>query len=147
VSGPGQPRRVRILIAVDGSAPAERAARHVATLKAAGLAIEALLLNVQPEWAPPRSRAEKRKGLLLHLEASERAMRAAQERLARAGVPFKSVLRVGAAANKILKEARDQRCDGIVMGTRGRGALAGLVLGSVAMKVVQLSATPVTLVK
>jgi nucleotide-binding universal stress UspA family protein len=33
------------------------------------------------------------------------------------------------------------------MGTRGLSALAALVLGSVAVKVVQLSPVPVTLVK
>ena len=33
------------------------------------------------------------------------------------------------------------------MGTRGMGAVAGLVMGSVAQKVVHLAAVPVTLVK
>jgi nucleotide-binding universal stress UspA family protein len=40
-----------------------------------------------------------------------------------------------------------ERAESIVMGTRGLGAMAGLVLGSVAMKVVQLARIPVTLVK
>jgi nucleotide-binding universal stress UspA family protein len=35
----------------------------------------------------------------------------------------------------------------IVISTRGLGAVAGLVLGSVAMKVLQLAEIPVTLVK
>jgi nucleotide-binding universal stress UspA family protein len=35
----------------------------------------------------------------------------------------------------------------IVMGTRGMGGVAGLVLGSVATKVVHLSKVPVMLVK
>jgi nucleotide-binding universal stress UspA family protein len=111
------------------------------------MALQVLLLNVQPEWAPPRSRDEKRKGVQLHLAAGERATRSAKSLLARAGVPFKSALRVGPAAEHILKLAREKRFDQIVMGTRGRGALAGLVLGSVAMKVLQLAGIPVTLVR
>lgn len=137
----------KILLAVDGSKTAERAAKHVVALKAGGFAFEVLLLNVQPEWAPARTRDEKREGVRLHLEASERAMRPAKAQLAQAGIAFKGALRVGDAAAQILKTAREARCDQIVMGTRGLGALTGLVLGSVAMKVVQLSKTPVTLVK
>jgi nucleotide-binding universal stress UspA family protein len=137
----------KILLATDGPSTAEQAARHVVALKAGGLAFEVLLLNVQPKWAPARTRDEKREGVRLHLQASERAMRAAKALLAQAGIAFKGALRVGDASAEILKTARDARCDQIVMGTRGFGALAGLVLGSVAMKVVQLSKTPVTLVK
>ncbi|MCC7484717.1 MAG: hypothetical protein IT529_06970 [Burkholderiales bacterium] len=84
---------------MDGSAASERAARHAAALKAAGLAFEVLLLDVQPERVRPRSREEKRKGLLANLEAFERTLRPAEERLARAGVPFRSTLRVGTAAD------------------------------------------------
>ncbi len=138
---------LKILLAVDGSATSERAARHVLALNAQGLAFEALLLNVQPEWAPARTRDEKREGLRLHLERSEKAMRAAKALLADAAIPFKTALRVGDAAENILKAAREARCEHIVMGTRGLGVLAGLVLGSVAMKVVQLAKMPVTLVK
>lgn len=137
----------RILLAVDGSKAAERAARHVVALKTSGLRLEVLLLNVQPVWAPARSRDEKRERAHLHLEASEQDMRAAKALLARAGIPFKDALRIGAAAENILKVAHEKHCDQIVMGTRGLGALSGLLLGSVATKVVQLSKVPVTLVR
>jgi nucleotide-binding universal stress UspA family protein len=137
----------KILLATDGSSTAEQAARHVVALKAGGLAFEVLLLNVQPKWAPARTRDEKREGLRMHLERSEKAMRAAKALLADAGIAFKTALRVGDAAENILRAAREARCDEIVMGTRGLGALAGLMLGSVAMKVVQLAKMPVTLVK
>jgi nucleotide-binding universal stress UspA family protein len=136
-----------IVVAVDGSKPAERAVKHVIALHTSGMALQVLLLNVQPEWAPPRSRDEKREGVRLHLAAGERATRSAKSLLALAGVPFKSALRVGPAAEHILKLAREKRCDQIVMGSRGRGALAGLVLGSVAMKVLQLAGVPVTVVR
>ncbi|HSE01400.1 MAG TPA: universal stress protein [Burkholderiales bacterium] len=42
---------------------------------------------------------------------------------------------------------RAQRCDQIVMGMRGRGAIARVVLGSVSVKTLQPADAPVTLVK
>ena len=54
---------------------------------------------------------------------------------------------IGDPATAIVKLARRLNCDLIVMGTRGMGKVAGLVLGSVATKVVHLADAPVTLVK
>jgi nucleotide-binding universal stress UspA family protein len=42
---------------------------------------------------------------------------------------------------------KDSGADAIVMGTRGLGVVGGLVLGSIASKVVHLVKVPVTLVK
>lgn len=75
-----------ILAAVDGSQPAERAVKHVVGLHANGMALQVLLLNVQPEWAPARSRDEERERVRLHLEATERETRSAKALLAQAGV-------------------------------------------------------------
>jgi nucleotide-binding universal stress UspA family protein len=47
----------------------------------------------------------------------------------------------------IVEVARNMKCGEIVMGNSGLGAVAGLVLGSVARKVVYLAKGPVTLVK
>ena len=43
--------------------------------------------------------------------------------------------------------ARDEGIKHIVMGTRGLGSIQGLLLGSVAMKVVHLAEVPITLLK
>ena len=56
-------------------------------------------------------------------------------------------VRVGTAASEIADCAAEQGCDAIVMGSRGLGAVGGLVLGSVAHKVAHLAPVPVTLVK
>lgn len=54
---------------------------------------------------------------------------------------------IGHAADEILAYTALHHCDAIVMGTRGMGLVAGLVLGSVAQKVVHLAPMPVTVVK
>ena len=43
--------------------------------------------------------------------------------------------------------ANELACDLIVMGTHGRSGIAGLVVGSVASRVLHLAACPVMLVK
>lgn len=52
----------------------------------------------------------------------------------------------GDAAEQILEVARDGQADLIVVGSRGHGRLAGLLLGSVAQKVVALAHCPVLVV-
>ena len=56
-------------------------------------------------------------------------------------------LREAPDAEAILEEAETHHCDLIVMGTRGLGRLAGLLLGSVSQKVVQHARCPVLLVR
>jgi len=54
---------------------------------------------------------------------------------------------IGGAARAILAEAEAEDADAIVMGCRGRSELAGLLLGSVAHKVIQLSHCPVVIAR
>jgi len=63
------------------------------------------------------------------------------------GLACVAEVRIGAAAEVIAAYAAEQGCDAIVMGARGMGAVVGLVMGSVAQKVVHLAGVPVTLVK
>jgi len=63
------------------------------------------------------------------------------------GVRCSSKILVGTPADAIVKHAEDDGCHGIVMGTGGHGAVTMLVVGSLATKVVHLTALPVTLVK
>jgi nucleotide-binding universal stress UspA family protein len=53
----------------------------------------------------------------------------------------------GRAAREIAAAARAHDADVIVMGSRGRSDLVGLVLGSTAHKVIQLSDRPVLVVR
>ena len=64
-----------------------------------------------------------------------------------AGRPYRTHVLLGEPATDIVRVARSEGVDLIVMGTRGMGALGNLVLGSTATKVVHLADTPVTLVK
>ena len=63
------------------------------------------------------------------------------------GIKAKFVLRIGAPATIIARLAQRGRFDLLLMGSHGHGAVAGLVLGSVAAKVLSLCTTPVLLVR
>ena len=54
---------------------------------------------------------------------------------------------IEAPATAIVSFVSKARGDEIVMGTRGLGRIGNLLMGSTAMKVVQLAEVPVTLIK
>ena len=57
------------------------------------------------------------------------------------------IVKIGDARSEILEHARTEKADLIVMGTHGRGAMAHLVLGSVAERVVRTASCPVLTVR
>lgn len=134
----------RILVPFDGSDCAMRALRH-----AMAQASEIHVVNVQPKADAP--------ALLLHMTPDD-IDKAQQEhgrsqladaimRLDEAKASYHVHVLIGEPAIGIVLLAQSERVDGIVMGTRGMGALGNLALGSVATKVVHLAEVPVTLVK
>ena len=81
---------------------------------------------------------------------AEAAVTSALESLNAAGVRAHGEVRdtlFGHAAREIIEEARERGADVIVLGSRGRGDLAGLVLGSTAHKVIHLADRPVLVVR
>ncbi len=57
------------------------------------------------------------------------------------------VTRHGAPFREIVSYAKDEQVDLIVMGTRGRGGMVGMILGSVAERVVRTAPCPVLIVR
>lgn len=82
-----------------------------------------------------------------HLETGMKALAAARDQLAAAGLPAELHVLVGEAASAITDFADSHGCSQILIGTRGHSGLTGTLLGSVAMKVVHLSAVPVLLIR
>lgn len=139
-----------ILLAVDGSEHAQRAAAHVIALaRMSREPITLHVLNVQPSvtFADIKKHVSHEVLDRYYREEGERAMQATRALLDASAVAHSYHVAVGPAAETIVAYAREHRCEQIVMGTRGLGAMSGLLLGSVASKVLHLAEVPVTLVK
>jgi len=139
----------RALVPLDGSEDALRALAHALGELRGRRDAELHVLNVQtPPIHPWPGKLVPPDVIDDELRHAGEAVVAVAERPANlAGVVCASHVRIGHAAAEIAECARELGCDAIVMGTRGLGRVANLVLGSVAHKVVHLAGIPVTLVR
>jgi len=139
----------RILLPVDGSAYSARAVDYVCALRGAALPVEVRLFNAQVPIASGNVRRFIPQETIdaWHRSEAEAAFEGARTALRGAGLRFDERFEVGQAAQAIVQEAHALGCTRIVMGTRGLGAIAGLVLGSTALQVLQRAEIPVTLAR
>jgi nucleotide-binding universal stress UspA family protein len=135
----------RLLVAIDHSEVTERvldAARNLASLSQA----EVWVLHLREREVLPRAG-------VIPTESKDEAraeVEAAVEKLLKAGINAHGEVRntvFGYAARDIVDDAQEHDVSVIVMGSRGRGDLAGLVLGSTAHKVIHLADRPVLVVR
>jgi nucleotide-binding universal stress UspA family protein len=140
----------KILVPVDGSAPSLRAVAFVIARAQISPGMQIYLVNVQE---PPPAEIVVEAGIpaeqwqVEHQRAGREELRAACTALDEAKLQYTAAVAVGNVADQILARSRELACTQIVMGTRGLGALASLVLGSVAVRIVHAANCPVTLVK
>ena len=142
----------RILVPIDGSDTAARGLAEAITL-ARDLKATLRLLNLTSDFVLMVEMSniidyEKfREGLN---QFGRRLLAQASEQAKAQGVtPETSLhdLRGGRVADAIVEEARQSRCDLIVIGTHGRRGVARAMLGSDAENVVRSSPVPVLLVR
>ena len=80
-------------------------------------------------------------------EEGEDALRGAKKLFDRVKLACATHILVGPIAESLAGEAKKLKCDLIVMGTHGMGAMSGMLLGSVAAKTVHLALCPVVLIR
>jgi len=131
-----------ILLATDGSSGAERAGDVAAEfVKATGGELSILTVggNLSRDEMEQLARSERNIGDALDA-LSEHILMTAEERSRRFGVShIQRHVGWGDPAEVILETAERIHADAIVVGRRGRGRLAGLLLGSVSQKVATLA--------
>ncbi len=144
----------RIVAAVDRSEPSVRAADLAADL-AAKYHADLVLLIVGRDISAPDPGMEAFARLehirdpvpTLELDSLRDRLVPVRDQAVQKGVPNVSIEALaGDPAQQILDFAKDDKADLIVVGSRGHGRLAGLLLGSVAQKVVALAHCPVLVV-
>jgi len=136
----------KILVAVDHSEMSDRAvvaARDLAVLSKG----EVWVLHLRERELGAKT------GVLPADETTDdanAAVAASVDVLTQAGVKAHGEVRntiFGYAAREIINDAKEIGADIIMMGSRGRGDIAGLLLGSTAHKVIHLSDRPVLVVR
>lgn len=140
---------MKILVPYDGSRHARRAVEFVAArTPLAGREPTVWLLNVQPPLLVEFPTAASRRRLAeLYAMRAERVLRPARRMLTRAGLDVRGTHLVGVPGLRIARVARSKKVDLIVMGSRGRTAAAGMLLGSVASTVLVHCDNPVLLLR
>lgn len=139
----------KVLLAADGSQPSLRAAEYVTKLKELNPDLKVTLLTVYP--LPLHAGLSPLFSYGQLVEAAEEYMaeitKKYQELLAERGIEADVRQEFGDPGETIVRLAEEGGYDLILMGTRGLSNIEGLILGSVAHKVLHLARIPVLLVK
>jgi nucleotide-binding universal stress UspA family protein len=142
---------MKILLAVDGSKPSLAAARlvveHADWLRAKPQ-IELVTVHLPvPKIGNMSAAVSKAQIEQYYREEGQQQLGAAKKLLERSGLPYKAKVLIGPVAETIARHAKSAGCDLICIGTRGRTGIAGALIGSTAMKVLNISDVPVLLAK
>lgn len=140
---------MRILLAVDGSDCSLAAARFLAKRHARWTGgAELVLLHVCYALPPRVSAAVGREIADDYYDTeSQRDTAAVRELLKTAGVRFRLLRRVGHPGHEIAREAAAESADLVVMGSHGRGAIGGMLLGSATQSFISGSSIPLLVVR
>ncbi|MGP3790572.1 universal stress protein [Pseudomonas sp. B392_1p] len=141
----------KILVPFDGSDPSKRALQYVVDFaRDSGIAVEVHVLNAQQELAlygdymPPNMFDELSSiALAKTVDVLEKAV----EVLRAADIVYLTHPAIGDVAEQVNEAVKRLGCDTVVMGTRGLGSFSGLLLGSVASRVIHEVSVPIVLVK
>lgn len=136
-----------ILVALDGSPASAAALEHAIRLaQDEGARLTLISVAVPLRWRPATP-------IYIPFPSDEELERQAQEILDRAerevpeDVPVSTVVRRGEAAKAILERVEQGEHDLVVIGSRGFGSAASLLLGSVSRAVVAHSPVPVLIAR
>ena len=136
---------MKVLVPVDGSQAALAALLHVASLAHSGIAVETLLLNVQPRFHRHVGQFTSRAARdALRAERSAAAMAPAIEALSRTRLPFRVVSELGNVAERIAAVAMQEKVDEVVMGTGRHPQWLRWLNPSIAQAVMERTDIPVT---
>lgn len=142
----------KILVAIDGSEQAAKAALHGAEL-AVKLGAELILLHVVPILPSYASISPDQLGIVHqditkeYYKQGREILNQARTELANYDINISSEISVGHPADEICKMAENCGCDLLIMGSRGLGQIKSYLMGSVSNRVCRLVACPVLIMR
>jgi len=134
-----------IILAVDGSEYSHRASEYAKSL-AERYEADLFLIHVFSPTSDLLGYQDFEKLYSKRKSAGQAILDEAKKLLDSTTIKVNQELIEGSEAEAILMVAKKQQADLIVIGTRGFGAVKGLLIGSVSRKVIHLSTCPVMVV-
>ena len=138
----------KILLPTDGSEHAEKTVQYAIDLaKSLGASVDVMYAYQSVSLLRKRAAAMMEEYKQIMEEDAREIVSEVAARLKAEGIKVTAVVVEGAAADAILRAAEDSKPDVIVMGSRGEGGFANMLLGGVAEHVIHYSKVPVLIVK
>lgn len=142
---------MKILVASDGSKNALRAVKYAADLLKNSIdkTKSITLISVHDDAGLRHAKAFVGKEAVADYlrELSEKELNPSMKVLNGLGIKHDMVMLVGNVSQEIVAQGQKGKYDMIVLGSKGRSALADMLLGSVAQRVLTQAKQPVVLVK
>jgi nucleotide-binding universal stress UspA family protein len=142
---------MKILVATDGSKNALRAVKFAIKLvKESSLKTNSVtVISVHDDAGLRHARTFVGSDAISDYlrELSDKELKSAVKALDDAGVKHTKVIKTGHVAEEICNLAQKEKFDMVVLGSKGRSALADLLIGSVAQRVIASVKQPVVLIK
>jgi nucleotide-binding universal stress UspA family protein len=137
----------KVLLAVDGSDHALHAARLAADLARTMKSKEFRIVVAYDSIPPYLGEPNMQYAIDARMKEAQSILQAAVEAVGDVPAEIYTELIEGSSADAIINVAVTRASDVIVMGSRGLGTLAGLLLGSTSQKVVSHAPCPVLIVR
>jgi len=135
----------KILVPLDGSIYSEKALVRACDLVNAF--DSSLVLVYVVEKSIPINLLDRKEYLEILRKFGNKIMEKANTVISKKGISAKTFLKEGNIANEIVKLAKKEKCDLIIVGNKGLGSVTRMLLGSVSNKISQSSSCSVLIVK
>ena len=139
---------LKVLVLVEGSANSSRAAGYAANMASLYKEPPELhLLNVQHSFPGTVRMIAADEAKRFHHDEGIKALASARKLLDAAGIKYTYHIGLGEVGETVVQYVKEKQIDQVVMGTRGAGSVANMLLGSVCTQVLHVVEVPVLLVK
>ena len=135
----------KILVPLDGSKYSEKVLERVSDLVRAFDSKIILLYVIEKPL--PINFLDRKEYLSILQKFGNKTLNKANDLLLKNGITAKTLLKKGNIVSEIEKVAKNEKCDLIVVGSKGLGAVTRLLLGSVSNKLAQYSPCSLLIVK